>query len=75
MGYHHYYHCYKGCLVRLRSQVVHDAFAEELKLWKPTQGVAVLYKYIVKQLLQNGGESRHKETKKLREELAEIEAY
>lgn len=73
IGYHHYYHCYKGCSVRFRSKMVNEASEEELKMWKPVEGATVLYNYIVRQMLRNKDEDRNKQVKGLRDELAGIE--
>ncbi|GAA4924699.1 recombinase family protein [Mucilaginibacter defluvii] len=58
-NYYYYYHCESSCGVRYKAQDVNSSFVTELQRYVPRQGVAEVFRLVVKDLFtqQNGSQS------------------
>ncbi len=74
-SYYHYYHCFSGCNVRFKSDVVNDRFIKELSRWKPKPAVGDLYKIVLQDIYRQSGRVRQSRLNKLREDISRLSEY
>jgi len=73
--HYHYYHCFAGCNVRFKNDLVHGSFEKELSRWKPHPAVGQLYKLVLQDYRKQGEKLRNKELNVIKEELSQLEEY
>ena len=74
-GYHNYYHCYSGCKIRYRSEIVNDFMKEEVFSWKPHPAAGTLYKAVLEDMLAIGSKHRREKLKRIQQDLTALNEY
>jgi len=49
-SYYYYYHCTAACGVRFKAEVANDSFVSELGKYVPNEGIAEIYKAVIKDI-------------------------
>lgn len=71
---YHYYHCQRGCSMRVKADIVHSSFSEWLGSFNFKPEIAELYLAIVEDVFKSEEADRITEMKKIKQNIEDVNA-
>lgn len=71
-NYYYYYHCVNKCKTRFRAELIHQAFNEELRKYHPKAEFRVLFRDVLKSVLEDRDQTRENRKQVFLEAIDEL---